>query len=164
MFTALHWGHVYIVDLECEQGHKFEGWYDSAAELRALEARGDVTCPLCEAPAHTVPTASRVSTSKTRHDDDRARAMTRVVPREPAATAPVKMPLEMQQALAKVIQHVQKTHEDVGPAFTERALAIHRGEEPPKLIRGQASEEQEAQLADEGVPFLKVPIPDIEQN
>lgn len=159
---------MYIVDLLCEQGHKFEGWYDSAAELRALEASGDVTCPLCDAGAHTVPTASRVSTSKTRREPS---AMTSGPPERPSSaappappSAPQKMPLAMQQALSKVIQHVRQTHEDVGPSFTERALAMHRGEEPHKPIRGEADEEQEERLLDEGVPFVKLPVPDIEQN
>lgn len=151
---------MYIVDLECEGGHKFEGWYDSAAELHELEARGEVTCPLCESPAHTVPTASRVSTSKTRpvaHAPARAREHV-------ASSPPAKMPLEVQKALAKVIQHVRQTHEDVGPRFAERALAMHRGDEPHKPIRGEANESDEARLLDEGVPFLKLPVPDIEQN
>lgn len=146
---------MYIVDLECEGGHKFEGWYDSAAELQELEARGEVTCPLCESQARTVPTASRVSTSKTRPE-------TR--PEHVASSPPAKMPLEVQKALAKVIQHVRRTHEDVGPEFAERALAMHRGAEPHKPIRGEATPDDEERLAEEGVPFLKLPVPDIEQN
>lgn len=156
---------MYIVDLVCEQGHKFEGWYDSAAELRALEQSGEVTCPLCDASAKTVPTASRVSTSKTRGDVE-GRSLSARLPRPAQATAspPAKMPLEVQQALAKVLQHVRQTHEDVGPQFSERAIAMHRGEEPHKPIRGEADEEQEERLLDEGVPFVKLPVPDIEQN
>jgi hypothetical protein len=148
---------MYIVDLECEGGHKFEGWYDSAAELFELEARGEVTCPLCEAKARRVPTASRVSTSKTRPADSPSL-------REPVASPPMKMPLEVQKALAKVIQHVRQTHEDVGDQFAERALAMHRGLEPHKPIRGEASPSDEERLVEEGVPFLKLPVPDIERN
>lgn len=150
---------MYIVDLECDGGHRFEGWYDSAAELRSLEERSEVTCPLCEAAAHTVPTASRVSTSKTRGD-----AALPMRPPEQLASPPARMPLEVQKALAKVIQHVRQTHEDVGPQFAERALAMHRGEEPHKPIRGEANQSDEERLLDEGVPFLKLPVPDIEQN
>jgi hypothetical protein len=146
---------VYIADLACDTGHRFEGWYDSAAELEALVEGGELTCPLCEGPAHRVPTASRISTSKTQR-----------APPLPEATpgAPPKMPLEMQKALAKVLQQVRQTHEDVGTQFADKALAIHKGEAPPQLIRGEATPAEEERLIDEGVPFLKLPVPEIEEN
>ncbi|MFZ9886641.1 MAG: DUF1178 family protein [Myxococcota bacterium] len=151
---------MYIVDLQCDREHRFEGWYESASELRALEASGEVTCPLCEAPAHAVPTASRVSTSRTRPVEPQVPTAQSQVP----AASDGRMPLEFQKRLAKVVQWVRQTHEDVGPAFADRAIAMHRGDEAATPIRGETNPEAEARLLDEGVPFLKLPIPDIEQN
>jgi hypothetical protein len=139
---------MYIVDLECTAGHSFEGWYDSSAEYEELAADDEVTCPLCDGSARRVPSASRISTATTRG--------------EKAARTPA--PLDVQKELAKVVQHVRRTHEDVGEQFATRALAMHRGEEDTRPIRGTSTDAEEAQLKEEGVPFAKLPIPDIEQN
>lgn len=156
---------MFIVDLECESGHAFEGWYDSAEELRALEARDEVTCPLCDARAHRLPSASRISTATTRGEK---RAMTSTpAPRAPGpapATPTPDVPLEVQKALGKLVQHVRATHEDVGEEFATKALAIHKGEEEARPIRGTSTAEEEERLTEEGVPFAKLPIPDIENN
>ena len=135
---------MYIVDLRCSAGHEFEGWYDSAAEFRELQEGDELTCPLCGTEeVERVPSATRISTSRTRG---------------------VSPPLEVQRALARVVQRVRETHEDVGERFAECALAIHRGEEEPRPIHGTSTPEEEEEMAQEGVPFVKIPVPDIEQN
>lgn len=39
---------MFVVDLECENGHEFEGWYDSRSEYEQIRADDELTCPLCE--------------------------------------------------------------------------------------------------------------------
>jgi len=145
---------MFIVDLRCKNDHRFEGWYQNAAELKALEKRDEVTCPLCESKAHRVITASRISTSKTG----------KIAKPSPLKSANKKMPLEVQKALSKVVQHIRATHNDVGDKFAEEATKMHKGEVALAPIRGTTTSEDEKQMADEGVPFLKVPIPEIEKN
>lgn len=36
------------LSLECEAGHAFEGWYDSADDYEAALERGELCCPLCD--------------------------------------------------------------------------------------------------------------------
>jgi hypothetical protein len=63
-----------------------------------------------------------------------------------------------------VLSQVRRTHEYVGDAFSEKALAIHRGEDDARPIYGESTPDEEDELLREGVAFVKVPIPDIEKN
>lgn len=162
---------MFIVDLACHAGHAFEGWYESADEYRALFANGDITCPLCEShEVRRIPSASRISTATTRGEktggsavpmrsQDDASSSTPAAPQGPGA-----LPLPVQKALSKVLDHVRRTHEYVGDAFAERAIQMHRGEEALKPIHGHATTDDERRMQEEGVEFMKLPIPDIEQN
>lgn len=77
--------------------------------------------------------------------------------------APV-MPLEVQQALSQLIKHIRAHTEDAGDAFATRALAMHKGDEAPAPIHGTSTPEERERLHDEGVPFLALPVPEIEEN
>ncbi|WP_376992875.1 DUF1178 family protein, partial [Bordetella pertussis] len=37
-----------VFDLQCEQGHVFEGWFGSHEDYDAQQARGQIACPVCE--------------------------------------------------------------------------------------------------------------------
>ncbi len=140
---------MFIVDLECDNQHRFEGWYDSHAEYTSIRNKGELTCPLCES-VHVI---QHLSTGTIKTAKTAARQ-----------SAPAAMPLEVQKALAKVVQHVRATHEDVGDGFADAARAMHRGQAPLRAIYGSTTADDEQALADEGVPFAKLPIPDIESN
>ena len=150
---------MFIVDLRCGGGHAFEGWYDSSNEYASIRDAGELTCPLCgRDDVERELSTGAIQTTKTQDRNARQTARAMAGPDAPA------MPLEMQKQLAKFVQHVRATHEDVGDQFADKARAIHRGEAPAAPIRGQATADEEAELAEEGVPFLKVPVPDIEVN
>jgi hypothetical protein len=145
---------MFVVDLECSTGHAFEGWYDTSKEYEALADAGDVTCPLCG------------SSDVTRHLSTGGFLSTRrsPEPKPQPPVAPAAVPLEVQKAMAAVVQWVKKTHVDVGDGFAKTARAIHEGEEPARPIYGRATVDEERTLADLGIAFGKIPIPDIEQN
>ncbi len=48
--------------------------------------------------------------------------------------------------------------EDVGEQFAEEARKIHYEEAPDRAIRGQASDDDLASLADEGIAVISLPI------
>ncbi|MFT3856367.1 MAG: DUF1178 family protein [Aquabacterium sp.] len=53
-----------VVDLNCERGHVFEGWFASGDELQSQQARGLLSCPVCG--SHEVvrrPSAARLNVS-----------------------------------------------------------------------------------------------------
>ena len=39
---------MYTVELECESGHAYEGWYDSADDYEGVLTRGELSCPVCD--------------------------------------------------------------------------------------------------------------------
>jgi len=66
---------------------------------------------------------------------------------------------ELQAAWMKVAQAVLSQTEDVGERFSEEARRIHYGEVPERGIRGHATPEQRAELAEEGIETMSLPLP-----
>jgi len=60
---------------------------------------------------------------------------------------------------ARMVDEMLSKSEDVGQAFPEEARRIHYQEVPKRAIRGQASAEEHAELVDEGIPVVRIPIP-----
>lgn len=136
-----------IFDLQCEEGHRFEGWFASAEEFAAQKEQGLVGCPSCGAHAiERVPSATRFNTG---------------VP-QPAAASDSKPQdaLALAQKLySRMLDELLTRSEDVGTEFPAEARRIHYHEAPERMIRGQASKEEHEELVEEGVPVLRMPIP-----
>ncbi|OYU94561.1 MAG: hypothetical protein CFE45_20055 [Burkholderiales bacterium PBB5] len=66
---------------------------------------------------------------------------------------------DIQARWLQAVQQVMRDTEDVGERFPEEARRIHYGEVAQRGIRGQATPEQRAELADEGIEVLPLPIP-----
>ncbi len=177
-----------VLNLECPHGHGFEGWFGSEADYLDQQARGLLRCPVCDADRiEKRPSAPRLNLSASRPPRDErviqdARASA-VVPREPAGEGaspahgaadnpepgPGRSPVDpavrarLEQLHAAWIEPVKAVvahTEDVGDRFTEEARRMHYGETEARGIRGTATPEQRAELADEGVEVLSLPMPD----
>ena len=125
-------------DLICSKGHKFECWFKDAASYEEQKNAGILTCPYCN-DAHVEKTLSSFAIKKS--DEKRREGVT---------------PLE---ALRLVHDYLDKNFEDVGHEFAKEALKIHYGMSEERNIKGQATPDQEKLLQEEGVKFLKVPLP-----
>jgi hypothetical protein len=140
---------MFIVDWVCDQGHVFEGWYDSAPALAALRAEQDIACPRCGSiHVERKPTFGSIGRRST----------------DTAPTTPAVMPIEVQRFLSALIKHARANSTDVGDKFAEVALAMHRGEQEQAPIMGQSNADEEMELRQEGIEFLKIPIPPIDEN
>jgi hypothetical protein len=143
-----------VLNLRCSHGHGFEGWFASEDDFLGQSGRGAVECPLCADKGITrLPSAPRLNLSGAR-DPEPAAAVA-------ATSAPATEPAlaELQALWLKTVKHVLKTTEDVGERFPEEARRIHYGETAHRGIRGQASAEQRAELADEGIEVMALPMP-----
>jgi hypothetical protein len=133
-----------VIDLRCNNGHGFEGWFASDDEFLDQNGRQMIACPLC---ADTVivrlPSAPRLNLSGVRETD-----------------VPAQVPQPNAQALwMKAVRHLLANTEDVGERFADEARRIHYGETPERGIRGQASEQEREALRDEGIEVMPLPLP-----
>ena len=144
-----------IFDLACDNEHRFEGWFASSEEFDSQLSNHLVACPLCGSSQVTkLPAAVYVKSGRTRPPAARA---------ETPAQERLSVAYQQQVALktemmAKLIEQVVKNTEDVGSAFPEEARKIHYKESPPRHIRGTASSDQVAELKDEGIEVMVLPI------
>jgi hypothetical protein len=65
----------------------------------------------------------------------------------------------MQALWYKMARQVIESTEDVGKGFAEEARKIHYKEAPERAIRGQASAQERAELAEEGIDVYALPLP-----
>jgi hypothetical protein len=144
-----------VFDLQCTQGHLFEGWFGSDDDFQAQKARGLLACPLCnDAEVRRLPSAPRLNLSG-------AQAPQATPAAAPAATttATVARTADMQSAWLQAVRQLVERTEDVGERFAEEARRIHYGEVAQRGIRGQASPEERQALLDEGIETVAIPLP-----
>lgn len=131
-----------VLDLQCPDGHRFEGWFASAEEYESQLSRRLVACPVCGATdVNRLPSAPRLNLSG---------AGDAPVPRDPA---------QRQAKLMRAIREVLEKTENVGERFAEEARRIHYNEAPARSIRGVASAEDVGALVEEGIDVLPLPVP-----
>ena len=138
-----------IFELACGHGHRFEGWFASAEDFARQSESQIVRCPVCDDAG-----VARVPSAKVRVGSGSA-AATEVAT---ASAAPVQQAIAGFPAeLVAKLREIVRTTENVGPRFPEEARKIHYDEAPARAIRGQASKEESAALADEGIDFSTLP-------
>ena len=146
-----------VFDLLCGDGHRFEGWFGSAADFSAQKERRQLACPSCGSQeVQRVPSASRVNLGAEPPK-----------PTKPAPTAPARTP-EMegkdpfaiaQMLYSRMLDELFTKTEDVGKRFPAEARKIFYDEAPARAIRGEASDEEHEELLDEGIPVARLPVP-----
>lgn len=136
-----------VLDLQCRQGHGFEGWFASEDDFRSQLERGLLECPLC-ADREIVrrPSAPRLNLSGAKE------------PAKPAPAAPAPADA-LAAAWMKAVREVIRNTEDVGERFAEEARRIHHGESDARGIRGQTTREEARALAEEGIEVFSLPVP-----
>lgn len=142
-----------VFDLLCASGHRFEGWFGSAADFASQKKRSLLSCPTCgSAQVERVPSATRANLGA---------EPPKPVPQ--AAKTPEmegKDPFAIAQMLySRMLDELLIKSEDVGKEFPTEARKIFYREAPQRSIRGQATQEQHDELVDEGIPVARLPVP-----
>ena len=132
-----------IFDLKCENGHKFDGWFKDRQAFIEQNSQKLVACPICNSCGIDIIPSSVTIMGK---DSCSAGKM------EGKEISPAK-------ALQMLRQYVDKNFEDVGNKFAEVALKIHFGEEEKRNIKGTTTPQEDDNLREEGVSFIKIPMP-----
>src|SRR5689334_17302990 len=142
-----------VFDLLCAQGHRFEGWFGSAADYASQKKRQLLACPTCgSSHVERVPSATRANLG----------AEAPKAPTGPAKTPDMegKDPFAIAQMLySRMLDELLTKSEDVGREFPAEARKIFYGETAARAIRGQATPEEHDELVDEGIPVARFPVP-----
>jgi hypothetical protein len=142
-----------VFNLSCENEHPFEGWFASADEFdRQLQVKL-VECPVCGSHAvRKLLSAPRLNLGAEAPETNAKQAVA------------MSNDATMQGMLLQMARHIHANTEDVGERFPEEARRIHYEEAPKRSIRGLASRDDAAQLADEGIEVMPVPFGSLLKN
>ena len=136
-----------VLNLRCAHDHRFEGWFASEDDWQQQRERKLVECPMCgDSVVDRLPSAPRIVRGASATDASTAKA-------------DVAKVTDAQALWLKAVRHVMENTEDVGERFAEEARRIHYGEAENRGIRGQASAEESADLAAEGIEVMPLPVP-----
>jgi hypothetical protein len=130
-----------VFDMQCSDGHTFEGWFKGRDEIDRERKAGRLTCPVCGSQevqvllsgGHISKAAAGPETSL------RGSSMTKVLN-----------------------DYIEKNFDNVGHQFAEEAIKMHFGEIDPKNIRGTMTDEEEKDLLEEGIEYIKIPFPKLQ--
>jgi hypothetical protein len=152
-----------VLDLQCAQGHGFEGWFGSEEDFQSQQARALVQCPLCgDAMISKKLSAPRLSLSRASAPEARERSESsdRSEPSEQALAVAGPQDADMAKRWMEIGRHLMANTTDVGQAFAEEARKIHYGEAPERGIRGQTSAREARELIEEGIAVLPFAVPE----
>ncbi|MDD9302355.1 MAG: DUF1178 family protein [Desulfobacter sp.] len=135
-----------VFDLECLNGHTFEGWFEDRADLDQQQEKGLLQCPVCDS-FSVVPKLSAVAI-KTSSSSPSPQAHQAMQANEEA----------LAEFTEKVAEFVENNYENVGSSFAKEALEMHYGAKDVRNIRGTTTKEEEKTLEKEGVQVFKVPV------
>jgi hypothetical protein len=146
-----------VFDLLCASGHRFEGWFGSAADFASQKDRRLLACPTCSTTkVERVPSATRANLGAEPPKPAPAK------PNQPVKTPDMegKDPFAIAQMLySRMLDDLLTKTEDVGKEFPAEARKIFYKESPERAIRGQATQEEHDDLVDEGIPVARFPVP-----
>ena len=126
--------------LRCTNEHDFESWFASASAFDTLLASGQVTCPVCN--SEDVQKSLMAPALKSKD-------------KVPKLTEPQS---EIETAMRKMREHVEKNSEYVGMSFAKEARAIHSGDAPERAIHGEARSDEAKKLIEDGGPVAPLPF------
>jgi hypothetical protein len=160
-----------VLNLCCANGHGFEGWFASEDDYLAQNGKGYISCPMCaDATIQRLPSAPRLNLSGARDapavvspaGTTGATGATGAAAPETSTSMTVSTAhgmADMHAAWLRSVRNLMANTEDVGPRFADEARRMHYGEKEQRPIRGQASPDERAALADEGIETLAIPVP-----
>ena len=130
-----------VFDLQCANGHLFEGWFSSHEDYDSQQARGMMSCPVCQ--SDTI--------------EKKLSAPRLNVGQAVGASSDVIERTNLQASIIREMrEHIRNT-ENVGARFADEARRIHEGESDDRPIRGTATPQERESLAQDGIAVVAVP-------
>lgn len=130
-------------DLQCVNGHSFEGWFKDRRAYEAQKKKVLIACPVCNSTSIArVPSTFAIKSSNPLKEFSDQQA-------------------DLENIGKKIIDFFEKNFDDVGSDFAKEALKMHYGVTKARNIRGVSTKEEEKTLKEEDVQFFKVPMPEV---
>jgi hypothetical protein len=167
-----------VYNLACHLDHHFEGWFASEADALEQQNNGLLICPICEShEIRRLPSAPRIGKHIGRELDAPSTSPASSQENLPAVSKPAahattesgnsmvlsgqeqaKLQAHVQAAVMQAMRDIINKTEDVGDNFAEEARKIHYQEAPERSIRGQATSDETAELREEGIEVVALPL------
>ena len=130
-------------DLQCVDGHSFEGWFEDRRAYEAQKKKALIACPVCNSTSIArVPSTFAIKSSNPLKEFSDQQA-------------------DLENIGKKIVDFVENNFDDVGADFAKEALKMHYGVTKARNIKGVSTQEEEETLKEEGVNFIKIPIPEV---
>jgi hypothetical protein len=130
-------------DLQCVKGHSFEGWFEDRKAYEAQKKKALIACPVCNSTSIArVPSTFAIKSSNPLKEFSDQQA-------------------DIENIGKKIVDFVENNFDDVGADFAKEALKMHYGVTKARNIKGVSTKEEEKTLIEEGVHFIKVPMPEM---
>ncbi len=140
-----------VLDLQCTNGHAFEGWFGSEDDYQSQRDKAMVECPFCGDHAVTKKlSAPRLSLSGSHA----------VIERPVDVVVANKDSAALTAAWLAAARHVMANSTDVGSRFAEEARRMHYGETEERSIRGKTTPKEAVALMEEGIAVMPLVLPD----
>lgn len=155
-----------VFDLQCTNGHIFEGWFKSHDNYQEQIGSGLLRCPVCDtAELSKKLSAPRLNLSHLRDPvapNNNQTQTRRSTVGSDAETTSVAAPgmadlAKLQAEMLKKFKDIVRKSEDVGVRFADEARRMHNGEIEERSIRGSATADEYAELAEEGIAVMPIP-------
>jgi hypothetical protein len=130
-----------VYDLQCANGHTFEGWFEDRNAFERQGRKKLIVCPICSDTAVVaVPSTFSIKAGTTSSEKKGDMAADRAL-------------------VEKTLEFLENNFENVGTNFAPEALKMHYDVTEKRNIRGTSTEAEEETLRNEGIKFFKLPIP-----
>ena len=140
-----------VFDLACDNAHAFEGWFGSSDDFASQQARGLLTCPVCDsAVVAKAPMAPAVPAKGNRVAAASYPVAHEAMPKGFAAAF---------KALAAAQARALAKSEWVGDRFAAEVRSMHSGETEEKQVHGRATRDDAAALIEEGIAVAPLLVP-----
>lgn len=128
--------------LKCDQGHRFDSWFQSASAFETLQGSGHLSCVECgSVKIEKAMMAPRVNASLP-------------APQKPLQSEATKK----EKALADLRAHVEENADYVGRKFAQEARSMYLGTTPERAIYGEANGAEAKALIEDGIPVAPLPF------
>ena len=136
-------------DLECKDGHQFDGWFRDSEAFDTLVRAGQVMCTVCGSSDVSKQLLAPGIAAKSNKYEPTSQQM--------LAGPQNTQQQELVDAVRQLRKHVTENADYVGEQFPEEARKMHYGETDERGIYGEASPKEAKELIDEGIKVSPLP-------